>query len=152
MEKDIEQKALSASIDTVLMRRILLKERLKNYGIVLLFIFFILFLLFILYYLYMKNLSPTYISVDDIKIEKIYQKKDTQTASKESKKKKQESKKMVPKNGIDYVKHDNFVFKRVWEDGILKKETKLAPTIKESRKIEKIPQFSNEKNDLINDK
>ena len=74
---------------------------------------------------------------------KVLSKKEEIKEQKQSKlKEKKEDKKLVPKNGIDYVKHDNFVFKRVWEDGILIKETKLAPTIKESRKKEKIPQFA----------
>jgi len=58
-------------------------------------------------------------------------------------------KKMIPPkrklfNGTDYVKHDNFVFKRVWKKGVLVSETKLKSTIEDSRKVEKIPRFSKE--------
>ena len=50
-------------------------------------------------------------------------------------------------SGIEYVKVNNLVYKRVYKDGELIKEEPLAPTIKESKEIkhEKIPQFSTAK-------
>jgi len=47
-------------------------------------------------------------------------------------------------SGEDYVKHDNFVYKRIWDNGILMNETRLKATIEDSRKVEKIPKFSKE--------
>lgn len=50
-------------------------------------------------------------------------------------------------NGIEYVKENNLIYKRIYKDGELIKEEPLAPTIKESKEIkhEKIPQFSTAK-------
>jgi hypothetical protein len=42
------------------------------------------------------------------------------------------------------VKENNFIYKRVYKDGIMVQEVKLAPTIIESKEQnhEQIPQFS----------
>ena len=47
-------------------------------------------------------------------------------------------------SGIEYVKEKNYVYKRIYKYGRLIEEEKLAPTIRESKKLKKenIPQFS----------
>jgi len=47
-------------------------------------------------------------------------------------------------NGIEYVKKNNYIYKRVYKDGVVVQEIKLAPTIEQSKEQnhEKIPQFS----------
>ncbi len=47
-------------------------------------------------------------------------------------------------SGTEYVKEKNYIYKRVYKDGELIKEERLAPTILESKKLKKehIPQFS----------
>lgn len=42
----------------------------------------------------------------------------------------------IPKDGVDYVKFDNHVYKRVWKDGYLVQEKELEKTIMES--VEKL--------------
>ena len=52
-------------------------------------------------------------------------------------------------NGTEYVKEKNYVYKRVYKNGELIKEERLAPTILESKRVKKenIPQFSTLKKD-----
>ncbi len=47
-------------------------------------------------------------------------------------------------NGIDYIKFNNYIYKRVWKNGLLVKSEMLERSIEESRskRDEKIPQFS----------
>ena len=150
IEKDIEQKALASDINTMLLKRELLKERLKNYSLIVLFLAFVVMLCMILYYFFpYKNEMKAFINHDEPKEFTIDNKpfpkpKEERNKDKSKVTPKEQEKKMVPKNGVDYVKQDNYVYKRIWEDGILVKETKLASTIKESRKIEKIPQLADE--------
>jgi len=130
MEEDIQQKTISASINTTLLKRELLKTRLINYSFIALFIMFVLILLMILYYFFPNRNFLTLGLKQQAKTHKVQH---------------SPTPPIHLKNGIEYVKHDNFVFKRVWKDGVLLKEKRLAPTIEESRAIEKIPQFSIEK-------
>jgi hypothetical protein len=47
------------------------------------------------------------------------------------------------KNGDEYIKYNNYIYKRSWKNGVLIEEIKMKPTIDESRKNgEQIPQFS----------
>lgn len=142
VKEDIQQKELSAQVNTVLLKRKLLKERLINYSIIIAFIIAILLLLMFLYYLFPNKECVQRLLTQDNNKKEIITTPNNQPLFKNDK---TENKKMIPKNGIDYVKHDNFVYKRVWKDGLLVKETKLASTIKESRKLEEIPQLSHEK-------
>ena len=136
IDEDAKQRIISAKIDTTLLKRELLKERLKNYAYILIFIFLVLMLFGMLFRLFSffgifgfrtlgfkGGFSPLHTQ--------------TQTTIQKPTPSKQN-----PYDGIDYIKKEHFIYKREWKDGELIKETKLAPTIKESRQKEKIPQFS----------
>lgn len=145
IEKDMEQKSVLSQMQIESLRSELLKQRLKNYAYIALFVFFILLLFILLLKILPMNINgfnnPFALnSTTDIKT----------TAPSFSKHNNQDelSKDKEPvtlKNGIDYIKENNLVYKREWEDGVLVQKTKLASTIKESQKLEDIPKFSHEK-------
>lgn len=147
IEKDMEQKTIQSKIHIESLKSDLLMHRLKNYALIALFIFFILLLIKILFYS-LPN------STDILRNPEVYNKQTNENFPHEKKAFNEEENppiqtsahnKKVLKNGIDYIKEDNLIYKRVWENAKLVKKIKLAPTIKESKNIEKIPQFSHEK-------
>ena len=119
-----------------------LKERLRQSLYIAGFIFVILLMLVALLWL-LPNKSIKLPSIGGAKSEvtKDYKPKERNTP---------EKKKQISKNtkklfsGVEYVKEKNYVYKRIYKDGRLIEEEKLAPTIRESKKLKKenIPQFS----------
>jgi len=57
----------------------------------------------------------------------------------------------APFNGVEYIKENNYIYKRIYKDGVMVQELKLAPTITESKEKthENIPQFSTLKKNNI---
>jgi len=146
------QNNVIAQTNTILLKRELLKERLKNYAMIIVFIMFVLVLFIMLYrffphYFPFNNTVAT-TQIADTKecpkqINRYVDNQDNFTVQETNDKKMMQPKRKLF-NGTDYVKHDNFVYKRVWEKGILVSETRLKATIEDSRKVEKIPRFSKE--------
>jgi hypothetical protein len=143
---EIERKAIEAKKRVQEAKTQVLKERLRQVLYIAGFLFIVLLMLVALLWL-LPNRSLKMPSFGDTNSEVIKNNKVKKTDSlkkEEQKKEKisQGAKKLF--SGTEYVKENNYIYKRVYQDGILMKEEKLAPTITESKKLKKedIPQFS----------
>ena len=116
------------------------RANLKYYFMLMLYLIVIFFLLLLLY--------RFYLSTELNKIGNSAQKTEQPNKIKEKQAKGtkalDDKNNLVYKNGIEYVKRDNYVYQRVWEDGILVEEIRLEETIEKSRENSKlmIPQLS----------
>lgn len=154
IEESTKQNNILAQTNTMVLKRDLLKQRLINYSMIVLFIF-VLLLIFILLFKFVFDSG--YIAKNQDTTKTTIVKKDQNSNKKADipfqnnaeqfeKSTSSNNKKKHLINGIDYVKKDNFIYKRVWKGGVVVKEKKLKQTIEDSRKYEKIPQFSKENN------
>ena len=165
INKEMEKKVIEHERINQQARRAVLFEKLKLYALIVGFIFLVLLMLEVLLWLFPINKS--FDNQEITRLEKMIEKKvcecnttsektiDKKTTGNSSMKntnkyntkadqnkqtKTDKVQKGEPKNGKEYVKHDNYVFERTWKDGYLIKERKLEETIKGSRqKGEKIP-------------
>jgi len=138
IELEIQRKAQESKKRVQEAKTQVLKERLKQALFIVGFVFIILLLLILLLWLLPdKSIKcPTYNGAKN-------QEKQSQTLIKQqSNMYKQKEEK--PFTGTEYIKENNYIYKRAYKDGIMVQEVKLAPTITESKeqKHEKIPQFS----------
>ncbi len=133
IEQEIQRKAYAAQKRVQEAKTQVLKERLKQTFYITGFLFIVLLLLIILYWLFPNKTISYYKRLNHV-----------ETAKKSDKKSGTR-----PLNGIEYVKKNNYVYKRVYKDGVLMQEIKLAATITASRKQkhENIPQFATLKKD-----
>jgi len=136
IEFEIQRKVHEATKRVQEAKTQILKERLRQALYIVGFLFIILLLLVLLVWL-LPNKSinhPTLNSANS-------QQQNHNPIKQSNIQKKKEGK---PFNGMEYVKENNYVYKRVYKDGMMVQEVKLAPTITESkeRNHEKIPQFS----------
>ena len=133
IEQEIQRKAYGAQKRVQEAKTQLLKERLKQALYLTAFLFVVLLLLIVLYWIFPNK--------KDIYHEHFNRIESIKKSDKESGKK--------PLNDIEYVKMNNYVYKRVYKDGVLMQEIKLAPTITASKKQkhENIPQFATLKKD-----
>jgi len=140
IELEIQRKTQEAKKRVQEAKTQILKERLRQASYIVGFIFVILLLVILLLWL-LPNRFTNSLALNNAKIQK-----ENHNILKRNKIKKKESKKKEgePFSGTEYVKENNFVYKRVYKEGIMVLEEKLAPTITESKKQnhEKIPQFS----------
>jgi len=157
IEKEIEKKKIEYDHINQKAKQKVIIEKLKSYAFIAIFVFFVLLLLEVLLWLFPSKHAST---SDMSKVQKVVCEcnctKNTQPhpsqASKngsngdldqKAKNSGSNNDKSSLKNGIEYVKHDNFVFERTWKNGVLIKERKLAPTIKDARKkVKHIPQLA----------
>jgi len=123
------------------------KLEFENRKMKLIYIFKIILAILILLLL-MLLLYKTFLSIDN-SINKSYSKKVEQSYNNQTKQTKRKKvldneNNLVYKNGQEYIKRDNHVYQRVWEDGILVKEIRLEETIEKSREKSSvdIPQLS----------
>ncbi len=136
IELEIQRKAQEAKKRVQEAKTQILKERLRQALYIVGFLFIILLLLILLLWL-LPNKSINYPILNSAKS----QQKNHNPIKRGNVQKKKEGK---PFSGTEYVKENNYVYKRVYKDGVMVKEEKLAPTITESKEQnhEKIPQFS----------
>ena len=149
------QSNLIAKKNTILEERELLKERLIKYIYYFLFIvaiFIVIMILFKIFYpkslhkttsdkiVYVKDCKKQHDNLFNAKVNnklhKAYKAEKITNSNNQIKSK--------PFSGIDYVKQNHFIYKRIWEEGILVEQKRLKTTIEDSRKLEKIPQFAKE--------
>ena len=137
IELEIQRKAQEAKKRVQEAKTQILKERLRQALYIVGFLFIILLLLILLLWL-LPNKSINYPSFNSVK------NKQQQNHNPIKQTKIQKKKEGKPFTGTEYVKEKNYVYKRVYKDGIMVQEEKLAPTITESKEQnhEKIPQFS----------
>ena len=136
IELEIQRKAQEAKKRVQEAKTQILKERLRQALYIVGFLFIILLLLVVLLWL-LPNNSINYPTLNSVKS----QQQNNIPIKRSNIQKKKEGK---PFSGTEYVKENNYVYKRVYKDGIMVQDEKLAPTITESKeqKHEKIPQFS----------
>lgn len=143
IEIEIERKAIEARKKVQEANTHLLKERLRQALYIVGFMFIVLLMVIALLWL-LPNRSVNIPSFEVIHHELI---KTDNTEKRDSIRKKKHTKKLF--SGTEYIKENNYIYKRVYKDGVLIEEEKLAPTIIESIKLKKedIPQFSTLKMD-----
>lgn len=164
IEKQILVKLTQADHINEKAKREVLKEKLKSILMIMFVIFIALFLLILLYWLFPSSSDNEHITME--KVEKLIEKSTCQCNNQKislqesntnatnnqnnASKINTKTNKRILKNGIEYVKFNNHVYKRFWEKGELVKEQKLEETIDKSRKIqkEKIPQLATPKKEL----
>ncbi len=136
IELEIQRKAQEAKKRVQEAKTQILKERLRQALYIVGFLFIILLLLVVLVWL-LPDKSINYPSFNSAKS----QQQNDNLIKRTNIQKKKEGK---PFSGTEYIKENNYVYKRVYKDGIMIQEMKLAPTIIESKEQnhEKIPQFS----------
>jgi len=139
IELEIQRKAHEAKKRVQEAKTQILKEKLRQALYIVGFLFIILLLLIVLLWL-LPNKSINIPTLNSAKSQQHQQNHNPIKRSNNIQKKKKEK----PFNGTEYVKENNYVYKRVYRDGIMVQEVKLAPTITESKEQnhEKIPQFS----------
>ena len=139
IELEIQRKAQEAKKRVQEAKTQILKERLRQALYIVGFLFIILLLLVVLLWL-LPNKSINYPSFNSVKNQQEQQQNHNPIKRSNTQKKKEGK----PFSGTEYVKENNYVYKRVYKDGVMVKEEKLAPTITESKEQnhEKIPQFS----------
>jgi len=137
IEQEIQRKAYEAKKRVQEAKTQLLKERLKQALLIGGFLFIMLLLLILLYKLLPKTESCT---------KEFYNATITQTDKQKIQhhNKPSQDKKQSLFNGVEYIKKDNYIYKRVYKNGVLEDDIQLAPTIIESKqqKHENIPQFA----------
>lgn len=145
---EIERKAVEAKKRIQEAKTQVLKERLRQALYIAGFLFIVLLMLVVLLWL-LPDKSVNFPSIGRMGSEQTKhnqgKEKSPNTKEKQKHKKKQTSqgaKKLF--SGTEYIKENNYIYKRVYKDGILVQEKKLAPTITESKRLKKenIPQFS----------
>lgn len=151
IENEIKNKILKSDIANQREKTALMMEKLKSALLVIGVIFIILLLLIVLYWIFPnKNFSSgangeqiTKCNCDK-KIKETNQKFQTMDLKKQELPDSKDIATDVKKiNGDEYVKKNNHVYKRTWEDGKIIKEVKFKPTIEETRKYgENIPQLA----------
>ena len=145
MEIEMHRKAIEANKRVQEAKTQILIERLWRALYITGFLFIVLLLLVILLWL-LPSKSIDLPTFSDKKTETINSNKDIHknTTVKKIEKSNIEKSDQKPFNGVEYVKENNYIYKRVYKEGLLVEEIKLAPTITESKTIkhEKIPQFS----------
>lgn len=159
VEKEIQNKLIESDRINQKAKTELMKEKLKSVLLISAVIFIILLMLTFLYWIFPNKQSHNISTLQIEKLLKQYSKEcdcndefKQQVKSpeiKKSRKKGDEDKgngdsSKELKNGTDYVKHDNHVYKRTWKNGVLVEDIQLEKTIEESRKKaqEKIPQLA----------
>ncbi len=144
IDLEIERKIIEAKKIVQETKTQVLKERLTQALYIAGFLFIIFLMLILLFRFLPKGFISPSTNINDtfMKDNKIKKKNTNIKQYHQKKHLSKESKKVL--NGIEYVKENNFIYKRIYKDGNLIKEKKLAPTILESKKIknENIPQFS----------
>jgi len=138
IELEIQRKAQEAKKRVQEAKTQILKERLRQVLYIVGFLFIILLLLVVLLWL-LPNKSINYPTFNNTK--NMQQQQSHNPIKRTNIQRKKEGK---PFTGTEYVKENNYVYKRVYKDGVMVQEEKLAPTITESKEQnhEKIPQFS----------
>lgn len=144
---EIQRKAVEAKKRVKEAKTEVLKERLKQALLIAAFLFVVLLMLEILMRFFpLKALHcPSiggYSSASTQHIQKNDPQKDQNSHTDRNKIHSSDQKKLF--SGTEYIKEKNYVYKKVYKDGELIQEERLAPTILESKKLKKehIPQFS----------
>ena len=159
IEREIENKLIESDRINQKAKTVLMIEKLKSILLIIAVIFLVLLILTFLYWIFpskqntinstqIENLMKQYsrkcdcsdkskpnIETEDVKIPMEKDNKQNSLSEDAS---------LQLKNGTDYVKHNNYVYKRTWKDGVLIEDVQLEKTIKESREKahEKIPQLA----------
>ena len=143
---EIERRAVEATKRVQEAKTKVLKERLKQALYIVGFLFAVALMLVVVLRLLSHNPNICPLAVNNT------EKHNYQSSKKEfgSQKKESKIKSFSPQkekkffSGTEYVKENNYVYKRVYKNGDLIKEERLEPTILESKKVKKenIPQFS----------
>jgi hypothetical protein len=165
VEKEMENKLIESDKINQRARTYLMIEKLKSVLLIIGVIFLVCLLLIFLYWIFPNKNNEGVLNIKQIEklikecscdcncSKNIVQDKTSNKSSevlpkqtsinvKETRKIKKDINSKV-KNGDEYIKHDNYVYKRTWKDNKMIKEIKMEPTIDETRKSgEKIPQFA----------
>lgn len=167
IEKEMEHKILQYDLLMQKRKTAVFREKLKSTLLIIAVIFLILLLLIFLYWIFpSKNGENSYDTPSGTKkstsspqnIKKVIApeqssgakglptfipKRENPTNTNKSNKQ-GSTQEYELKNGIEYIKQNNYVYKKEWKDGYLTHETKLEKTIEDSRKKfkEKIPQLA----------
>jgi len=152
IEKEMQKKGIEYDRINQIAKRAVLIERLKSYLLIACLIFIILLMLEALLWLFpSKSFGAIHTPCNKERIIKKDSNKSTKhknntkflSTTKTKDNNTLNTSKHTLKNGTEYIKHDNFVYERVWKDGELIKEIKLERTIKDSRaKTKQIPQLA----------
>ncbi len=156
IEKEIERKLIESNRLNKIVENRLLIEKLKAFMSYMVVLFLVLVMSIVLYRIFPSK--SIYANMQTQKIQKIVKEQISKQeccnqASSESTPKKIAQINEVPKkkkkvkkitDGVDFVKGNGYVYKRVWKDGKVIKIKQLEKSIEESRKKmqEKIPKFA----------
>ena len=150
IDREIDKRCVQADIFIQKEKNRLMRERLKSYGYLVGFVFVVLLLLVLLLWL-LPNFSGSSSNNNECGKENITQTKRIEIPKKEllmptpaNQKEHNTQENGTFKDGVEYVKKDNYVYRREWKEGRMIVETQLEPTIDASReqRDEKIPQIS----------